>query len=131
MVISFSSEKPRARLLKGRRVYTVRKRRRLQFVNYPKSTLGRGLNDWANAGRTKPKIADVIIFEVSGEPIEARHFHIWAAWSGFENIAEWVAEIERLNGDAVSPWSKFYLYMVQERDAFFKPGSSRMDGANK
>ncbi len=132
MVIIFSSPKPRERLLEGKRVYTARKRRRLQFVNYKGSTLGRGIFDWANDGRTRPKIADVIIFECeSGQQIEAQHLHIWAAWSGFKNIEEWLEELQRLNGGkTISPTDKFWLYMVQERASFFKPGSSNMDGAN-
>jgi len=120
MVISFSSEKPRARLLEGKRVFTARRHRRKQCIDQPG---GRGLRDWANEKRTGPKIADIIIFEVG--QFEARHLISWLPWSGFDDMEEWIDEIKRLNRwKFVGAWDKLWLYMVQERDSFFKPSSS-------
>ena len=121
MVISFSSEKPRRQLLEKGRVFTARVHRRKQFIDQP---WGRGLPDWANEGRTKPKIADVIIFEY-GE-VQATDLHNWQPWSGFENMGEWVEEIKRLNRwKDVTATDKFWLYMVCEREQFFKPWSEK------
>ena len=67
MVISFSSEKARNYLLENKRIFTYRKNRRKQFIKleekigYPPL---KGLWDWFNEGRCKPKIKDIIIFEV-------------------------------------------------------------------
>jgi len=118
MVISFSSPKPRARLLEGKRVFTARTKRRKQFID---EKWGRGLWDWANEGRTKPKIADVLIFEYPNQ-VEAGDLHQWVEWSGFEDMKEWVEEIKRLNGwKNVRVTDKFWLYIVQEKESFFKP----------
>lgn len=120
MVISFSSPKPRARLLEGKRVYTARAHRRKQFIDVP---WGTALKDWANEGRTKPKIADVIIFEVGH--VSAKQLPQWQSWSGFDDMEEWIEEIKRLNRwKDVLPTDKFCLYMVQKWNSFFKPGSS-------
>lgn len=118
LVISFTSEKPRARLLEGKRVFTARRRRRKQFID---NAFGRGLWDWANEGRTKPKIADVIIFEYP-QQVQAQDLQACLPWSGFEEMSEWVEEIKRLNRwKDVCAFDKFWLYLVQEKESFFKP----------
>ena len=120
MVISFSSEKPRARLLAGEKVFTARRHRRKQFIDQP---WGRGLRDWANEGRTKPKIADVFIWEY-GE-VMAHDLKLWVPWSGFESMEEWVEEIKRLNRwTFVGRWEKFWVYLVHEQHSFFKPSNT-------
>jgi len=121
MVISFSSEKPRRQLLEKGRVFTARVHRRKQFIDQP---WGRGINDWANEGRTKPKIVDVVIFEVGR--VQANELHYWQFMSGFEDMDEWVEEIKRLNKwKDVRTTDKFWLYMVCERGHLFKPWSER------
>lgn len=119
MVISFSSPKPRARLLEGKRVYTVRRKPRKQFEG---ARWGTGIHDWANEGRTKPKIADVIIFEVG--VVQAQQLKQYVEWSGFEDMPEWVEEIKRLNRwTDLGAYEQFWLYLVQERASFFKAGA--------
>lgn len=124
MVISFSSEKPRRQLLEKGRVFTARVHRRKQFIDQP---WGRGLHDWANEGRCKPKIADVLIFEAG--QFQAKDLHNWQFMSGFEDMGEWVEEIKRLNRwKEVRATDKFWLYMVCEREQFFKPEKERGKG---
>ncbi len=117
MVISFSSEKPRGRLLQGQRVFTARTKRRKQFIKAP---WGKGLHEWANEGRTKPKICDITIWEIGYFTAKAlKHF---VMLSGFDSLDEWIEEIKRLNNwKDVLPTDEFWLYLVQERDSFFKP----------
>lgn len=116
MVISFSSEKPRQQLLEKGYVYTFRKNRRKKFIeaarHYWRIPLKNwGHIDWANEGRTKPKFADVIIFEV-GEFV-LKNLKKYVHGSGFESLAEWGQEIARLNRwDEPRAHDKGWLYKV-------------------
>ncbi len=116
MVISFSSPKPRQQLLNKKYVYTFRKNRRKKFIedarHYWRIPLKNwGHIDWANEGRTKPKIADVIIFEAGEFTIKKLGKYVYG--SGFEDLAEWGQEIARLNGwDEVRVYDKGWLYKV-------------------
>ncbi|KKM63019.1 hypothetical protein LCGC14_1515730 [marine sediment metagenome] len=127
MVIIFASPKPRARLLKGLIVYTARKRRRLQFVNHPHPANGSPLLDWANDGRTRPKIADVIIHEIG--LIDTFTLELFRPESGFKDMKEWRSELKLLNPE-LQTTNKFWVYRVQKRGSFFKPSSTVVDGAN-
>ncbi len=119
MVISFSSPKPRQQLLVKGYVFTFRKDRKKKFINadrffrYYKGMSLRtwGHLDWANEGRTKPKIADVIIFEVGG--LALKNLKKYVKGSGFEDLAEWGQEIARLNGwDEPRVHDRGWLYKV-------------------
>ncbi len=128
MVIIFSSPKPRARLLKGKRVYTARKRRRLQFIHHPHPANEGPLLDWANDGRTRPKIADVIIHEIG--LIDTFTMELFRPESGFKDMKEWRSALEHLN-PAIEKTEKFWIYRVQERGSFFKARNIVEDGANE
>ncbi len=127
MVIIFASPKPRARLLEGKIVYTARKRRRLQFIHHPNPANGGPLLDWANDGRTRPKIADVIIHEIG--LIDTFTMELFRPESGFKDMKEWRSELKHLN-PALEKTNKFWIYRVQDRGSFFKPPSTVKDGAN-
>jgi hypothetical protein len=92
MVISFSVEEARNQLLNEGVVYTYRWKRRAFFFH------GKGdIEDtWANAGRLKPKICDVLITEVGQiEPTE-KNLAQYFEKSGFWNVASWCLEIVEL-----------------------------------
>jgi len=116
VVISFSSEKPRQQLLDKKYVYTFRKNRRKAFIkaarHYWRMPLKNwGHKDWANEGRTKPKMCDVIIFEVGD--LVLKNLEKYVLGSGFEDLEEWGQEIARLNGwDEPRVHDKGWLYKV-------------------
>ena len=97
MVIMFNSEQPRKQLLEKHLVATFRVK--------PHKT-GR---DWANAGRCKPKLADVAISlerkVKSGNDLKS-YVHI----SGFATLDEWLKECHRLNPKLKQ--IKGFLYLV-------------------
>ncbi len=126
-MISFSSPKPRARLLSGKPVFTVRRRRRRQFLH---NDLRWGVDDWANDRRTGPKIADVRINEVGH--VKLRYLTRFLGYSGFKSWREWRKEIKRLN----PKWDytivdEVWVYRVTLRQSFFKTSKHGSGGANR
>ena len=120
MVISFSSEKARNYLLDKGRIFTFRKGRRKQFIKleekHGKSYVEGArpaLRDWFNEGRTKPKIKDILIWEVG--TFKPSELGSWVPWSSFSSLEEWHKELIELNDwagyghmDIFGGW----LYMV-------------------
>jgi len=111
MVISFSSEKPRKYLLEKGRVFTFRKKRRKQFIKLEEKrgkiyvqAVRPALRDWFNEGRTKPKIKDILIWEVG--TFKPEELGPWVPFSGFLTLGEWHKELIDLNG---------WLYMVDTK----------------
>lgn len=95
MVISFSEPEARKFLLEKDTVYTFRKNRRKQFLKQPREDQlrRRGITDWANEGRNKPKIAEVVIYEVGAfKVLELRPY---SDMSGFASFVGWVEAIKR------------------------------------
>ena len=119
MVISFSSEKPRLRLLAGEKVYTARLHRRKQFTD---KNWGKALKDWACERRCGPKIADVFIWEIGH--VDTYQLELYRDSSGFDSMEEWLKELNRLiKWKDIRRTDRFWLYMVQERGAAFKPSA--------
>jgi len=103
MVISFSSKQVRNYLLENGRVFTFRKNRRKQFIKLEEKR-GKAylegarpaLRDWFNEGRTKPKIRDILIWEVG--TFKPSELGPWVLWSSFSTLGEWHKELIDLNG---------------------------------
>jgi len=95
MVISFSEPDVRDFLLKEGKVYTFRKNRRKQFIKQPREDQlhRRGIPDWANEGRTHPKLADVTIYEVGSFTVP--ELRPYSDQSGFNSYGGWVEAIKR------------------------------------
>ena len=95
MVISFSEPRVRNFLLEKGTVYTFRKNRRKQFQKQPREDQLRrkGIPDWANEGRTKPKIADVTIHEVGAFTVP--ELKPYSDLSSFTSFGEWMEAIKR------------------------------------
>ena len=120
MVISFSSEQVRNYLLEHGRVFTLRKKRRKQFIKL-EEIRGKGyvqgarpaLRDWFNEGRTKPKISDILIWEVG--KFKPKELGPWVPWSSFSSLEDWHKELIKLNdwgGYDLMDLNGAWLYMV-------------------
>jgi len=124
VVISFSSEKPRQQLLDKKYVYTFRKNRRKAFIkaarHYWRMPLKNwGHKDWANEGRTKPRLCYVDIHEIGEfnphevDPITKYLTHplkIYFQLSGFNSLSGW----ESVISDKAPPFgaTEGWLYKV-------------------
>lgn len=114
MVISFSEPEPRNFLLEKGTVYTFRENRRKQFLKQScEDQLRRkGITDWANEGRNKPKIADLVIYEV-GE-FKATELRPYSDMSGFVSFTGWIEAIKRcFHYNELDSTNKGWLYKVE------------------
>lgn len=116
MVISLIEPEVRAFLLETGTVYTFRKLRRKKFLEQPREDQLRrkGIPDWANKGRTQPKLADVMIYEIGAFSVP--ELRPYSDMSGFGTFGGWEEAIKRqFNQKDLT--EKGWLYKVTLREA--------------
>jgi len=115
IVISFSEPEVRDLLTETGAVYTFRKHRRKQFLKQPREDQlrRRGIPDWATTARTRPKLADVTIYEVGA--FKVPELRPYSDMSGFASYGGWVEAIKRQFRS--KKLDKGWLYKVTLRES--------------